>query len=218
MTAEPATRTGSSRPASRTRERPQPRSRVNPRPPPKPPEQQPSVLVVDDILAVREALKKVLADEGYRVLVAKDGEEALEQFESNRVDLMLLDIGLPVRGGWETFERVTLANPFLPVIIITGQADQLAVARAAGVGAFMEKPLDVERLLETMKQLLAEPKEVRLQRLCGLNEDVRHIPSHSALFLQHLKEQLDAPYRCNPSEREPGGHKSYSHDDHRATH
>jgi DNA-binding NtrC family response regulator len=158
------------------------------------------VLVVDDILSVRDSLRKVLEYAGYRALLAKDGVEAQEQFELERVDLMLLDIGLPLHNGWETFERITLVNPLLPVIIITGQADQWEVAQAAGAGAFMEKPLDVERLLETIEQLLAEPTEARLQRLCGLKQDMGRIPSHSALFLQHLKDRLEAPYRSEKDE------------------
>ena len=147
------------------------------------------------MLSVRESLKKVLEQTGYRTLLAADGQGAVDHFKTGQVDLMLLDIGLPIQSGWEAFERITLANPLLPVIIITGQADQFHAAKAAGVGAFMEKPLDVERLLATIEDLLAESRETRLRRMCGLDEDVRHIPSHSALFLQHLRERLEAPYR-----------------------
>ncbi len=135
------------------------------------------VLVVDDDASVRESLRKVLADAGYEVALAADGREAVEQFEGGRVDLLLLDIGLPVRNGWDAFERITNKVPVLPIIIITGQANQHDMAVAAGVGVLMEKPLDATGLLNTMQALLAEPIEARLLRLCGYAHDARPAPS-----------------------------------------
>lgn len=135
------------------------------------------VLVVDDDASVRESLRKVLEDVGYQVVVAADGREAVEQFEGGHVDLLLLDIGLPVRNGWDAFERITNEAPVLPIIIITGQANQNDLAVAAGVGALMEKPLDVTGLLNTMQELLAEPIETRLRRLCGYNQNTCPVPA-----------------------------------------
>lgn len=93
------------------------------------------------------------------------------------VDLLLLDIALPVKNGWDAFERLTNEAAVLPIIIITGQANQHDMAVAAGVGALMEKPLDVTELLDTMQKLLAEPAETRLLRLCGHGPDTRPVPS-----------------------------------------
>jgi CheY-like chemotaxis protein len=135
------------------------------------------VLVVDDDASVRKSLRKVLADAGYEVALAADSREAVEQFEGGHVDLLLLDIGLPVKNGWDAFERITNEAPVLPIIVITGQANQHDLAVAAGVGALMEKPLDVTELLDTMQELLEEPMETRLLRLCGLGQDTNHVPS-----------------------------------------
>jgi len=153
------------------------------------------VLVVDDDASVRSALHQVLTDAGYDVILAADGQEALEQFASQPPDLLILDLGLPGQSGWETFERITSQNPVLPNIIITGQSDQYDMASAAGVGALMEKPLDAEALLETMQSLLAEPKETRLRRLCGYEGNVRHVQPRRRPSRRRFRQPDLPPYR-----------------------
>jgi DNA-binding NtrC family response regulator len=90
--------------------------------------------------------------------------------------LILLDLGLPNKSGWDTFEGFTSQNPTLPIIIITGQARQAKMAMAAGVGALMEKPLDAAQLLQTIQELLNEPEEARLRRMCGYSRELLYIP------------------------------------------
>ena len=62
-----------------------------------------SVLVVDDDAAVRQAVRKVLQGAGYEVAAACDGEEAVVQFVPEQIDLVLLDLNLPLRSGWDVF-------------------------------------------------------------------------------------------------------------------
>jgi len=126
------------------------------------------VLLVDDDSSVVAALSGVLRGEGYDVIVAFDGHEAVENFHTVAgAEIVLLDLCMPVQGGWDTFERLTAVNPLLPIIVITARPDQYAIAAAAGVAALMEKPLEIPLLLETMRKLLAEPPETRLARLAG---------------------------------------------------
>ena len=133
------------------------------------------VLIVDDDVSVRESISRVLTDAGYEVAQAGDGLEALAKNDPKQIDLLLLDLGLPNKSGWDIFENFTGQNPTLPIIIITGQSRQSAMAMASGVGALMEKPLDAGMLLETMQELLTEPEEARLRRLCGYNGDTRFV-------------------------------------------
>jgi CheY-like chemotaxis protein len=133
------------------------------------------VLVVDDDSAVRQSVSKVLEGAGYEVAAAADGEDAVIQFAPERVDLVLLDLNLPVRSGWDVFERLTTRYPLVPIIIITGMPDQYETALAAGAGALMEKPIDVPALLKTIDELLIQPKEARLRRLCGYQHDTKHL-------------------------------------------
>lgn len=158
------------------------------------------VLVVDDDSSVRESLSKVLRDEDYEVVVAADGQQAVERFEEEKIDLLLLDLGLPIKSGWEAFERITRENPFVPIIIITGQANQYPVAAAAGVGALMEKPLEASCLLQTMRELFAESPQARLRGLCGYAQDARYIPCDSAMFLRKLRERQSVRLDISPAE------------------
>jgi CheY-like chemotaxis protein len=125
------------------------------------------ILVVDDDAAVRKILCRVLADEGYRVREATRGAEALEITAAGEIDLMLLDLKLPEKNGWEIFERLTKDHPLLPVIIVTGRSNQLFPALASGVGALVEKPIDFPALLQTVSRLLGESPETRRVRLAG---------------------------------------------------
>lgn len=134
------------------------------------------ILLVDDDPAVRSALAQVLAEEGYVVICGADGEEALRIVDET-INLVLLDLNMPVRNGWDTFERLTAQNPLVPVIIITARSNQLFTALSAGVGALMEKPLDFPELLETIRELLDEPVEVRLARVAGRTPGFRYLPA-----------------------------------------
>ncbi len=120
------------------------------------------VLLVDDDVPVLAALSGLLRAEGYDVIAAFDGQDALQKFHTiGGADIVLLDLNMPVQGGWETFNRLTALDPHLPIIVITARPDQHTLAAAAGVSALLEKPLDIPLLLETMRQLLAPPIAAR---------------------------------------------------------
>src|ERR1035438_373430 len=105
------------------------------------------VLVVDDDAPVRDSLKRVLEYSGYEVVTAIDGQEALREFAAHEISLVILDLNLPIKAGWETFALLSSSNPLLPIIIITGMSQQFDFAQAAGAGALLEKPVDAALLL-----------------------------------------------------------------------
>jgi DNA-binding response OmpR family regulator len=135
------------------------------------------ILLVDDDPTVRDSLNEVLVAEGYFVIPAENGQQALDFADKLPVDLALLDLNMPVKNGWDTFERLTAENPLLPVIIITARPNQLFTALGAGVGALLEKPMDIPVLLQTMAKLLAESAEQRLARLAGKETEFHYKPA-----------------------------------------
>ena len=132
---------------------------------------------MDDDPTVRDSLSDVLVAEGYVVIPAGNGQQALELANQSAVDLVLLDLNMPVKNGWDTFEPLTREHPLLPIIIITARPNQFFTALSAGAGALMEKPMDIPTLLQTMETLLAETGEQRLARLVGKKAEFHYKPA-----------------------------------------
>ena len=137
------------------------------------------ILVVDDDASVREMLTRVLVGEGYSVWAAATGTAALEIAAVAKVELVLLDLNLPDKSGWDTFERLTAENPLLIVVIVTARANQLFTALGSGVAALLEKPLDFPKFLQIINGLLAEPVESRLARIAGMPGDFHYMRPRS---------------------------------------
>jgi CheY-like chemotaxis protein len=135
------------------------------------------ILLVDDDPAVRDSLNDVLVAEGYVVTPAENGQQALDLVNQSGFDLALLDLNMPVKNGWDTFEQLTREYPLLPIVIVTARPNQFFTAVSAGVGALMEKPMDIPALLQTMRRLLAENPEKRLARLVGRNTEFYYKPA-----------------------------------------
>jgi DNA-binding NtrC family response regulator len=160
------------------------------------------VLIADDDGAVRESLKRILEDAEYEVVLAENGQRAVERFIPGGIDLLILDLDMPLKDGWETFENLTRKDPSVPVILMTGMPNQRPILLAASVGALFEKPIEVPILLDTIKRLLAEPREQRLRRLRGELEDTCFVGATAGLFEGRLRARAETPLRiCGSSSR-----------------
>ncbi len=111
------------------------------------------VLVVDDDQAVRETLREVLEESGYRAVTAADGLEALEQLQAGlRPDVILLDLMMPRMNGW-VFRLEARRDPELrkiPVVILSAAADPTSASGFLEASAGLLKPVDIEVLLDTI--------------------------------------------------------------------
>ncbi len=114
---------------------------------------KPKILVVDDEVAILQSLKGILSDEGYRVALAKTGEEGLEEARRDPPDLVLLDVWLPGMDGLAVLEELKRSFAQIPVILISGHGSIETAVRATKLGAFdfVEKPLSLERILVSIQ-------------------------------------------------------------------
>jgi DNA-binding response OmpR family regulator len=115
-----------------------------------------TILLADDDAGIRQTLGQVLVQERYNVVYASTGHEAAAKFLSHLPDLVLLDIGMPDRNGWDTCNFMNNTRPQVPVVIITARPDQHEYASGLRIAGLMEKPLDIPLLLYTIRDLLAD--------------------------------------------------------------
>lgn len=116
------------------------------------------VLVVDDSDISRELVREALDTDKYDVLEASDGREALTVLERNRVDLILLDIQMPLMDGYQTISAIRRNRRWqaIPVIAVTAYAmmEDRQKALAAGFDEYIAKPLRVASLCQQVDRLL----------------------------------------------------------------
>lgn len=123
------------------------------------------LLLADDDPAVRDSLALVLESEGYEVVQARDGKEAVLQFQEYHPDLVLLDLNMPRQNGWSAFEAMEALRPLVPCIIITAKSNQQDCAQGHGIDVLMEKPLDMDQMLNAIRALLEEPRQQHISRV-----------------------------------------------------
>ena len=116
-----------------------------------------SILVVDDDEELRELLRVTVPMDGFTMVEARDGAEALEALEHEPVDLVVLDWQLPGRSGAEVLREIKRRQPDLPVIVLTAEIDPRHRATAQGLGAdvFLTKPFSPLELMGRIEQLLS---------------------------------------------------------------
>jgi two-component system, cell cycle sensor histidine kinase and response regulator CckA len=124
---------------------------------------RPVVIIADDEDGLREMLCLVLEHEGYEVLEARNGQDALELFASRRDDVaaVILDVQMPVLGGLEAYTRIRAMSPLTPVILGTGYVGdaELAAIRDAGADDMLLKPYEMRDLLDRLARVTAVRSE-----------------------------------------------------------
>ena len=136
--------------------------------------------MVDDEPAVRESLERALAAEGYGVLLAMDGEQALAAVEREPPDLVLLDVLMPVLDGLAACRRLRAAGNRTPVLMLTardGVGDRVA-GLDAGADDYLVKPFALDELLARIRALLRRgaPAGAARSGFADVELDPRHAP------------------------------------------
>ncbi len=121
-----------------------------------------TVLVAEDEAALRDVARSMLEELGYTVLLARDGEEALEVYEANRgrIDLVILDVVMTRAGGHEAYERMRLSESSVPALFVTGYSSELVRGKfkeQEGVPV-LQKPYSVEAFGRRVRELLDQAR------------------------------------------------------------
>jgi len=114
-----------------------------------------TILVVDDDEGIRSLCREVLSEDGYDVIEAEDGMEALREVEESSPDLVVLDIKMPRMDGMEALPRILRRKRDLPVILYTGYSDYGKEVMMSAADALVVKSSDMSELKKKIKQLLS---------------------------------------------------------------
>jgi two-component system cell cycle sensor histidine kinase/response regulator CckA len=116
-------------------------------------------MIVDDETGVRTLLRAVLERHGYSVITAADGAQAIDIFEreGDNIDLVILDLSMPIMSGEETFRELHRIRPNTPVLLSSGFNESEAVRRFLGKGlaGFVQKPYTAHQITESIRQTLS---------------------------------------------------------------
>lgn len=117
-----------------------------------------TILVADDEYDIVLALELVLSAEGYNVVKASNGKEALDRIVESRPELAILDVMMPVLTGIETIEfmKKQPALNSIPVVLMSAAPIRQS-QKALGYAAFVKKPFDVDKFLAVIEQLIGRP-------------------------------------------------------------
>lgn len=122
------------------------------------PARKATILVVDDEKPLRLVARRILEREGYTVVEACDGTDAIEKYQQHTVDLVLLDLTMPRTNGTVAFRELRRLNPEVRVLLTSGYSEQSSTPRFAGKGlaGFLQKPYSAKRLIEAVYGLLGD--------------------------------------------------------------
>ena len=151
------------------------------------------ILIIDDERAIRNSMKEILSDEGYIVETAEDGLSGYEMASKGHYDVVFCDIKMPGMDGVEVLDKLTADGTESAVVMISGHGDIETAVECIKKGAFdfIQKPLDLNRLLITIKnatdksKLVAQTKILK-KKVYGGNQMVGESPA-----IQHIREIIE---------------------------
>lgn len=124
-----------------------------------------TVLIADDEPNIVAALEYLMEKEGYRVLIARNGDEALQQVEAHLPDLVLLDVMMPVKSGYEVCEKMRARAEWrqIRIIMLSAKGRDIEVSKGLSAGAdlYVTKPFSTRDLLAKVQEMLQRQPGIR---------------------------------------------------------
>ena len=149
------------------------------------------IMVVDDESEIRNIIKEILAEEGYKTLTAASAEEAKRLLDQHRPDLVFLDIWMPDQDGIELLKEWSSdQTKNFPVIMISGHATIETAIEATKLGAtdFIEKPISIEKLFNTIDSVFLEKTQEQEEDI--LTYIIKHSKKFSDIFKATITEEI----------------------------
>ena len=149
------------------------------------------IMVVDDESEIRNIIKEILAEEGYKTLTAASAEEAKRLLDKHRPDLVFLDIWMPDQDGIELLKEWSSdQTKNFPVIMISGHATIETAIEATKLGAtdFIEKPISIEKLFNTIDSVFLEKTQEQEEDI--LTYIIKHSKKFSDIFKATITEEI----------------------------
>ncbi len=152
----------------------------------------PTILLVDDEASIIRTLKGLLSDEGYDVISASNGYEALKIIESESPDLALLDVWMPGIDGIETLKEIKKTSPHIQVIIITGHGSVETAVQTIKLGAYdlIEKPLSIDKVIVAINNALNFQRLEEENRYLRKKALTKHSIDGNSAVINKLKKQI----------------------------
>ena len=153
----------------------------------------PSILIVDDEPSILQSLNGILSDEGFEVITAANGYEALKIIDSESPDLVLLDIWMPGIDGIETLKEIKKNNHYIQVIIITGHGTIETAVKATKFGAFdlIEKPLSIDKVIVAINNALNFRRLEEENKYLRKKTMEKHSITGNSSLIAELREQIE---------------------------
>lgn len=150
------------------------------------------ILIVDDERSIRNTLKDILEVESYQVDVVESGIEALELIKENNYDVVFSDIKMPQMDGVELLQKIKVNNPETPIIMISGHGTIETAVDCIKKGAydFIEKPIDLNRLLIVVRNALDRTKQASEIRILKRKIDQRYEMIGCSPSVERLRKMI----------------------------
>lgn len=125
------------------------------------PKKKSKILIIDDDVDLLHTLKEVLVDEGYGIIMASNGIEAIERHKESRPDLIILDLKMPQMNGIETLRNIRKVDKDVIVIILTGygSAETIREAVDLNVHEYISKPFTLDVITNAVKESLSKKRD-----------------------------------------------------------
>jgi len=119
-----------------------------------------TILIIDDSYTNIALLKGILEAEGYKIIIARSGKEALDVLEKQTLDLVLLDLMMPVIDGYTVLDKMRKNEKTkdLPVIVVSAKTDKESIAKAQGfnIYEYFTKPIDIQEFVDKIDTLFEQ--------------------------------------------------------------